>query len=288
MGRSHFVFTVALASGESVIARITRHDRAECFTGFAYWRCKLAKVGVPVPRVLAMDLTETVVPWPVMVLERGAGDDLCNVYAGLSDVEKQAVADDLLDIQHRVSTLPPGRGYGGVVGYHDKRCHGHWSGVLREYVAGASSNLSGKKRQRPAIRAIETALSELQPEFDRIEPLPYLIDATHQNVLIHKGRVTAIIDLDELGFGDALYPLGTARTGLLARGPEADCIERVAAPLCATPLRRRIFALYSAIASLKMLAPSPLGVTGPPAADSPISVRLHALLDEFAAAANEE
>jgi hypothetical protein len=75
-------------------------------------------------------------------------------------------------------------------------------------------------------------------------------------------RVTAIVDLNEVGFGDALYPLGVARAGLLARGPEADCIEQVGTPLCVGSLRRRVFDLYSAIACLKMLAPSPLSPPG--------------------------
>ncbi|MFF4605932.1 phosphotransferase family protein [Streptomyces sp. NPDC001339] len=285
MGRSHFVFTVGLKSGESVIARITRHDRAECFAGFAYWRRQLARVGVPVPRVLSMDLTGTVLPWPIMLLEQAPGDDLCNVYTDLTAAEKHAVADDLLAIRHRMSGLPPGPGYGGIASYSDLRCHSRWSDVLWEYFTGAIDQLTPSQRQRPAIGEIRRTIRELRPEFERIEPLPYLIDATHQNVLVDGGRVTAIVDLDELGFGDALYPLGVARAGLLARGPEAECIERVAAPLCVGPIRQRIFDLYSAIASLKMLSPSPLSVSGPPSAGSPIATRLWTLLDFFAAAA---
>ncbi|KNE83821.1 MULTISPECIES: phosphotransferase family protein [Streptomyces] len=285
MGRSHFVFTVDLASGRSVIARVARQDRAECFTGFAYWRRRLDQAGVPVPRVLAMDLTGTVLPWPIMLLERVPGDDLSNVYADLTDAEKRSVTDDLLDIQRRVHRLPPGPGYGGIADYNDLRCHPRWSDVLWEYFTGAADQLTPAQRQRPAVAAIHRTIRELRPEFDRIPPLPYLIDATHQNVLVDAGRVTAIVDLDEIGFGDALYPLGVARAGLLARGPEADCIEQVAAPLCASPMRQRVFDLYSAIACLKMLAPSPLSVTGPPAADSRIATRLRTLLDTFAAAA---
>lgn len=285
MGRSHFVFMAELASGESVIARIARHDRAECFTGFAYWRSQLARVGVPVPRVLSMDLTVTALPWPIMLLEQSTGDDLCNVYVGLTAAEKRSVADDLIEIRRRMGYLPPGPGYGGIASYSDLRCHPRWSDVLWEYFTGAIDALTPAQRQRPAIGAIRRTIRELHPEFDRIDPFPYLIDATHQNVMVDGGRVVAIVDLDEVGFGDALYPLGVARAGLLARGPEADCIEHVAAPLCASPARRREFDLYSAIACLKMLAPGPLSVTGPPRADGQIAARLWALLDAFATAA---
>lgn len=288
MGRSHFVFTVELASGEFVIARITRQDRAECFAGFAYWRRQLARVGVPVPRVLSMDLTGSVLPWPIMLIEQVSGDDLCNVYADLTVGEKRTVADDLLDIQHRMRGLPPGPGYGGIANYSDLRCHPRWADVLWEYFTGAIDQLPPSQRQRPAIGETRRAINELRAEFDRIDPLPYLIDATHQNVLVNGGRVTAIVDLDEVGFGDALYPLGVARAGLLARGPEADCIETVAAPLSVGPIRQRIFDVYSAIACLKMLAPSLVSVTGPPSADSPIAARLWSLLDDFAAAAHKE
>lgn len=282
MGRSHFVFTVELAAGERVIARITRPDRAECFAGFVYWRHQLANVGIPVPRVLSMDLTGSVLPWPILLLEHMPGNDLCNVYADLTAAQKRDVAGDLRDIHYRMRGLPPGPGYGGVASYGDRRCHPRWSDVLWEYFTGAIDHLPPSQRPRPAIDNIRTALRELRPDFDRIGPQPYLIDATHQNVLVDGGRVTAIVDLDEVGFGDALFPLGVARAGLLARGPEADCIEQVAAPLCVSPHRRRIFDLYSAIACLKMLAPSPFSVTGPPTADSQIGTRLQALLDVFA------
>ena len=285
MGRSHFVYEVELASGEAVVARITRTDRAECFAGFAYWRRQLAEVGVPVPRVLSMDLTESLLPWPVMFLERAPGDDLCNVYADLTSAEKRRVADDLLEIQHHMRGLPPGPGYGGIAHYGDRRCHPRWSDVLWEYFTGAIDQLASVHRQRPAVKAVHRTIHELRPEFDSIRPLPYLIDATHQNVLVAGGRVTAIVDLDEVGFGDALFPLGAARAGLLAHGPEADCIEQVAAPLCGGPKRQRVFNLYSAIACLKMLAHSPLSVTGPPPADSQLAARLWSLLDTFAAAA---
>lgn len=285
MGRSHFVYAVELASGEAVVARITRTDRAECFAGFAYWRRQLVEVGVPVPRVLHMDLTGSVVPWPVMFLERAPGDDLCNVYADLTTAEKRRIADDMIDIRHRMRVLPPGHGYGGVAKYGDPRCHPRWSDVLWEYFTGAIDQLAPVHRQRPAVRAVHRTIRELRPAFDSIGPLPYLIDATHQNVLVAGGRVTAIVDLDEVGFGDALFPLGAARAGLLARGPEADCIEQVAAPLCGSPHRQRVFDLYSAIACLKMLAHSPLSVTGPPSADSQLAIQLWSLLDTFAAGA---
>ncbi|MCX4763799.1 hypothetical protein OG562_23090 [Streptomyces sp. NBC_01275] len=68
----------------------------------------------------------------------------------------------------------------------------------------------------------------------------------------------------------------------------ADCIEQVAAPLCVGPKRQRVFDLYSAIACLKMLAPSPLSVAGPPSADNQIAARLRTLLDAFAATAHKE
>ncbi len=288
LGRSHFVFRVELASGERVIARITRFDRAECFTGFAYWRRLLAGVGVPVPRVLSMDLTGTVLPWPIMFLEEAPGDDLCNVYADLTAAKKLSVADDLLDIHRRVRRLPSGPGFGGVAHYGDERCHPRWSDVLEEYVNGALESLTSPQRQTQAVAHIRSALRGLSHELDRVEPLPYLIDATHQNVLVDGGRVSAIVDLDEVGFGDALYPLGAARTGLLARGPEADCIERVAARLCSGSERRRILDLYSAIAALKMLAHSPLSVAGPPSADSRLGARLRALLAVYASAAARE
>lgn len=285
MGRSHFVFTAQLASGEHVIVRIARADRAECFEGFAYWQRQLAHVGVPVPRILSMDLTAHQLPWPVMFLEHVPGDDLCNVYSRLTSAEKRSIADDLLNIQLRMRCLPTGPGFGGIAHYEDTRCHSRWSEVLWEYVTEALDYLPDHQQHRPAVEHIRSALHELGAEFDRIPPLPYLIDATHQNVMIDRGRVTAIVDLDEVGFGDALYPLGTARAGILSRGPEASCITRVAAPLCVGPLRQRIFDLYSAIACLKMLAPSPLSVAGPPTADSQLGVRLRTLLNTFATSA---
>ena len=58
--------------------------------------------------------------------------------------------------------------------------------------------------------------------FNSIKPLPFLDDITTKNVLIHEGKLSGIIDLDWISFGDEVLFLGLVTMALLSMNADLD------------------------------------------------------------------
>lgn len=54
--------------------------------------------------------------------------------------------------------------------------------------------------------------------FASVRPIPFLHDITTKNVIIEGARLTGIVDVDDLCFGDPLFLVGLIRVALLANG----------------------------------------------------------------------
>src|SRR4249920_3280794 len=111
IGSSHFVYDARLASGRTVVVRLSRPEHIEEVRGAVYWSHLLRPKGVPLPDLLHADLSMMRHPFPLVVLERLPGKDLGMVYPGMSRTELRALAERLVSIQSIVTALPPGGGF---------------------------------------------------------------------------------------------------------------------------------------------------------------------------------
>jgi hypothetical protein len=73
-------------------------------------------------------------------------------------------------------------------------------------------------------RATRT-LSRYGAYFESVRPVPFLDDTTTKNVLVEQGRLTGIVDVDQLCFGDPLLTVGLTQTALLANGLDVDYVQ---------------------------------------------------------------
>jgi Ser/Thr protein kinase RdoA (MazF antagonist) len=218
-GSSHFVYDVRAASGRGVVVRISRRDGVEAVRGAVYWSRLLRPKGVPLPELLHVDLSMTRHPFPAVVLERLAGRDLGLVYQDLSRRQLRALAERLAHVQGIVTALPPGRGFGYATDYDGPFPHASWRDVV------AASLQRSRERIRAAglvdehvVDSVESAVAPFAPYFDRVAATPFLHDITTKNVIVHEGRLSGIVDVDDLCFGDPLLLIALIRTAVLAHG----------------------------------------------------------------------
>ena len=61
--------------------------------------------------------------------------------------------------------------------------------------------------------------------FAAIKAEPFFDDATTKNVLVHEGKLSGIIDLDWITFGDQVYFLGLTTMALLSMQANLDYAE---------------------------------------------------------------
>jgi aminoglycoside phosphotransferase (APT) family kinase protein len=219
----------AVLSGCSVIVRM--NENALAFAATELNIAALAKLGLPVPKVLASDLTKTRYPFAYMT----------------------RLAEQIVDYQCRVMTLPPGAGY-GYVGIGETGPYTSWWDLLcsdnRADCAHASDTVLDEYEAR-----ILHLVSRFETYFRQIIPVCFLDDITVKNVLIHDGELQGLIDFDCICYGDPLYWLALTATGVVSDVGMAELfyVDELKRLWGLTPEQDHVLALYSASMSLGFL-----------------------------------
>jgi len=218
-GLRHFVFQATSGEGQRIVVRASRRDDVGIVNDAQYWSDKLRPLGVPLPKLLHADVTMARHPFPFAILERLPGCDLCYVVGNLEQDELRSLARRLSAVQAIVTGLPLGRGYGFSPRIEGPFPHDRWQDVIASSLARSRKRIgdAGVVSEFHADR-VEAVSDRLLAYFAGVRPVPFLHDITTKNVIIEGARLTGIVDVDDLCFGDPLFLVGLIRMALLANG----------------------------------------------------------------------
>jgi aminoglycoside phosphotransferase (APT) family kinase protein len=206
----HFVYDVTLTDGRSAVVRIGLPEQREALEAAAGWSDRLRPMGIPLPEVLARDLTSE---FPFIILERLRGADLRTVIHRLSLPALGHIAGTVATVQALAARLPSAGRFGFAMAA-ELAPYLRWSDVLAQSLA-----LSRTSIRRAGLMA-ETAVDEVERRFarvaERLDDLPatpFLPDTTVRNVIVSEsGLFAGIVDVDRLCWGDPRY--APARTAM--------------------------------------------------------------------------
>jgi aminoglycoside phosphotransferase (APT) family kinase protein len=245
-GNCHFVFDVITESRRNVVVRIAKPENRNFLESAVFWNKLLYQKGVPVPEILAADLTST--DFPYIILERLKGKDLGLIYPQLSKFEKQSLARELAKIQRLVATLPRANSFGFLGNYETISFCRTWTGVLQNSLERSRGRIkSGGIFQTAAVDRVEEKLSKYEGYFSQIEPVAFLDDITTKNVIVNDGKLSGVVDTDWVCFGDSLFTIALTRMSLLLSNYETDYIEFWCNEANLNAERRRVLDYYTAI-----------------------------------------
>lgn len=215
--------------GERYVLRLNSEEGA--YRESARILAEAETVGLPVPHIIAEGRFEG---YEYMAITYIEGRDLGIVYRELSDAERRLIAAQTADLQRLAAKMtcsePPKPWYGFVDEMLDR--------AAERMAAG------GYFDPEKALRVRHEA--ELMREyFETLEPVAYLDDISTKNLLIDKGRVSGVIDIDEIGWGDPLTFIALTRTALLGMGCDDDICEYLLDAMGADENGRRAEAFYS-------------------------------------------
>ncbi len=247
-GLCHYVYDVVLDDGQRLVARIAGSDTQSLLAGGVRWSSLLRPRGVPLPALLHVDLDATVVPFAYVLLEHLPGTDLGHVYHGLTWKEKRAMAAEIVRIQRVAHALPPGRRYGYVTSPDEVPSCATWTAVVEQSLDEALETIGrvGVVEVRDAER-LRQRLVHYRPYLDQVAPTPFLDDTTTKNVLVHNGRLSGIVDVDEVCYGDPIWVVALTQMALLKPGKDTDYITAWVEHLALSPEQRRVLQFYTAI-----------------------------------------
>lgn len=280
-GSGFYVYDVVTVDGRRVVARLATADSRETLAGGVYWRPWLSGVGVPMPALLAADLTPAS-GFPYTLLERLPGQDLGQVYDQLTREQRRTLAARIVAVQRAVATLPQASGYGFARSYDDPDLLPGWLDVVLGDLERSRQRLiaSGVAPLAHVEHVRQRALA-MADQLRAVEPVAFLDDTTTKNVIVHAGTLSGIVDTDVVCFGDPLFTLALTRLALLAHAMDVSYADDWQALLALTPAQRRALTLYIAVFAVGFM--SELGQrfnrAEPLAVDQSYLRRLESILD---------
>lgn len=247
--RYRHLYDVGLTDGRRVIVRIGLAEERAAITQTAFWTDQLRPLGVPVPEILARDLTSL---FPSLVTERLPGSRLGRALPRLTRPLRGALAGTLADQQTRVARYPGG-GRFGWSSDPDSLPHASWSACLTEVVATNApwirdAGLGDVAAMIDIRRRFEQAASAL----DAVIAMPFLPDpATASAVVRDDGQLSGFVDIDELCWGDPRFAIAATYVALVNGGQAGDFAEAWLA--LSGQARDRLFWFYAAIAAIRVM-----------------------------------
>ncbi len=219
-GKAHYVYDVKTSTDE-VVVRLTRIEQKSSFESALYWYKILKPLGIPLPTFRLGDMEGSKCGFPLIVMDRLPGKDLLHAYQEMSSQEKEQLAKEIVDIQKKVGSLKPGSGFGYAMSYEDPKLHSSWRGVLDLYLErittrNAKTGLIDKKY----IQRLEQLYQSMNEYIQQVKPTPFLDDTTTKNVIINNGKLSGIVDVDSVCFGDPLLTLALTQMALTELGDD--------------------------------------------------------------------
>lgn len=245
-GNCHFVFDVTTENGRNIVVRIAKPENRNFLQSAIYWNRILESKGIPIAEILVSDLVS--MDFPYIILERLEGKDLGLVYPKLSKFEKRVLAKELAEIQMIVSTLPKANGFGFLESYETNVYCRTWSEVLRNSLGKSRNRIKSAGIFEPGVvDKVEENLSRFENYFSQIQPIAFLDDITTKNVILHKGKLSGIVDVDWVCFGDSLFTIALTRMSLLLSNYESDYIDFWCQEIDLNSQQKRVLDFYTAL-----------------------------------------
>ena len=253
-GDQNFVYSVKTAATEYILRMTDIHHKYK-FQSAISWQKLLLPLGVPLAEFIQSDLDNKFSPYPALLMMRLPGDDLINVYPRLTDADKKNLANEMVSIQSLCSRLPEGTGFGILDSYDAISPDKSWYEFLSKRLYLYKDHITKNAVFNPdMVTPVIQIGKELENSFSVIQPTPFLWDASERNVLIHNGKITGIVDVDEICFGDPLLVIALTSTCLELEGHDTKYTDYWAAALnldLAAQVRLNFYRLFYAIAFMR-------------------------------------
>jgi aminoglycoside phosphotransferase len=215
-GSRHFVFEVFFEERDSVVIRASTDAGRDALSDNARLTRLLRPMGVPLARLIAEELDG---PVPYLVLERLPGSDLGLVIGSLCERALETVAAKVAAAQ-RITAATPTMGRYGYAAEPSLAPYATWAEVLDANLARSRARIrAAQVFKMDVVETVAELISQCRAELNELPALPFLHDTTTKNVIVtEEGRLSGIVDVDELCFGDPRYVIALTEASLIAFG----------------------------------------------------------------------
>jgi aminoglycoside phosphotransferase len=221
VGIAAYVYTIEI-SGIKYILKIS--ETKELINGSIYWLNKLQSLELPIPKIHSLNIHES--PY-YCIMYFIPGHDLGLVYKTLSNDQKKDIACNIYQYQNALKSLSAANGYGFLHSYEDiHNQKNSWKEVVESHITRSEQRIiQNNIFSIEYVNRVKTFIHFFYDYFNTIKAEPFFDDATTKNVLIDQGKLSGIIDLDWICFGDRLYVIALTTMSLLNMQTDLKYVE---------------------------------------------------------------
>lgn len=195
--------------------------------------------------------------FPFVVLERLPGTDIGTVFTTLTRAEKLRISEQVWRIQEQVGRSLTLVDSFGFLRTPDDMGHRSWSDVIEDSLRRSEQRLTAAGDvRRGAVERLRTVAHSLGAYFASVKPVPFLDDLTTKNVLVHRGKLSGVVDVDWVCNGDPLLVIGLTRASLLGGGHETDYADHWCHLMHVDSVQQAALRFYTALFFLDFLSES--------------------------------
>ena len=240
VGLAGYVYTVVFNDTKYVI-KIS--DDKNLIIGSTYWLNKVKDLDIPTPCVIAENLVNA--PY-YFVMSFIPGKDLGLVYSSLLKSEKKIIAKKIIGFQKEIKKLPMAKGFGSLNSYEDSEniCSSWEESLLNDINRAEEAIINNGIFSVEYVLKLKKIVPYFKEYFNSIKPVPFLDDITTKNVLIHEGKLSGIIDLDWISFGDEVLFLGLVTMALLSMKADLDYADYLKDEMNLNEMQERALKFY--------------------------------------------
>ena len=197
------------------------------------WLKRLGEMDIPVPQVIKRGSFQH---YEYLILSWLEGRDIGLVYTQLTRDEKKTIAREIVRIQNEVAALEP----------EDIPPDWSWLSFVHEMLDRAEARIiQNGYFDAESCRRLRVEIEKLDEYFSAVRPVAYLDDISSKNLLIHNGRLSGIIDVDQMGFGDKLTYVALTYMALLNMEYDTDYVNYILEEMELSREQRRAFIFYA-------------------------------------------
>lgn len=227
VGTGNYVYIVECAQ-----KYIIRCSEDNTYEDTIYWLEQLSALDIPVSKVISRGRFQG---YEYLILSYIKGKDIGLVYKNLSVAEKKEIAQQVVDIQNKVSKLPQ----------KSLPADWKWRDFIEDMLNRAEERIQANGYfNAEKVERLRRKMDCFSEYFVSVNPVAYLDDITTKNLLIHNGRLSGIIDVDWIGIGDRLTQPALTKMSLLDMECDPDYAQFIMEAMEPDNIQRKAFIFY--------------------------------------------
>lgn len=187
---------------------------ANVFTKTEHNLTILGHLGLPVPRVIATNLTKKHYPFAYMLLEKIPGHDLRYELCNMTHSQMTRVAKQIVFFQRQIATLPISKGY-GYAPIGEQGPLSSWFDLIHLEMNRVTNSVNIPILAEWKVR-LNHLLRKYKSYLEQVQPTCFLDNVTTKNVIVLDGELQGLIDFDCVCYGDPLWTVGLTKTAIVS------------------------------------------------------------------------